>query len=129
MKRRLFAIISFLCSCTFVFPNSEEPEIDSLLRVLDKTIAKRAVYTAEKEQKIDEIKRALKREQSLEERFELNNRLIGEYQSFICDSALAYIKRNIQLANNLDKKDFIDESRLRLAFVRSEAKPSAIQSL
>ncbi|HWK59522.1 MAG TPA: DUF6377 domain-containing protein [Parapedobacter sp.] len=119
MKRHLFIIISLLGSCTFAFPNDGKNEIDSLLRVLDKTIAERAVYTAEKEQKIDEIKRVLQNERSPEERFQLNNRLIGEYQSFICDSALRYIDRNIQLANDLNNREMIDESRLRLAFVLS----------
>ena len=119
MKRHLFIIISLLGSCTFAFPNDGKNEIDSLLRVLDKTIAERAVYTAEKEQKIDEIKRVLQNERSPKERFQLNNRLIGEYQSFICDSALRYIDRNIQLANDLNNREMIDESRLRLAFVLS----------
>ena len=119
MKRHLFIIISLLGSCTFAFPNDGKNEIDSLLRVLDKTIAERAVYTAEKEQKIDEIKRVLQNERSPKERFQLNNRLIGEYQSFICDSALRYIDRNIQLANDLNNREMIAESRLRLAFVLS----------
>lgn len=119
MKGLLFIIISLLGFCTIAFPNGRETEIDSLLKVLDKTIAKRAVYTAEKEQKIDSIKRVLQRERSLENRYHLNNELIAEYQSFKCDSALAYINRNIQLAHGLDNKEFIDESRLRLAFVLS----------
>ncbi|MGV3762799.1 DUF6377 domain-containing protein [Parapedobacter sp.] len=119
MKILLCTIILSLGSYTFAFPNGEKTEIDSLLQVLDKTIAKRAVYTAEKEQKIDSIKQVLQRERSLESRYHLNNELIAEYQSFICDSALAYIDRNIQLADDLNNKAFIDESRLRLAFVLS----------
>lgn len=119
MKILLFTIISLLGTCTLVFPNVGKTEIDSLLQVLDKTIAKRDVYTTEKQQKIDGIKQVLLGEKSLEQRFHLNNELIGEYQSFICDSALSYINRNIQLANKLNNKEFIDESRLRLAFVLS----------
>lgn len=119
MKRLLFILISVLGFCAFSFASSRGTEIDSLLQRLDQTIAKRAVYTAEKEQKIDEIKRLLTHEHSLEKRFQLNNTLIVEYQSFICDSALGYIDRNIQLANALDNREFMDESRLRLAFVLS----------
>jgi len=87
--------------------------------MLDKTIEKRAIYTSEKEQKIEGIKRLLKREHSPEKRFQLNNTLIAEYQSFICDSALGYIDRNIQLANSLNNRELMDESKLRLAFVLS----------
>lgn len=119
MKRLLFIIISILGSCTLSFSGSRGTEIDSLLRMLDKTIEKRAIYTSEKEQKIDEIKRLLKREHSPEKRFQLNNTLIAEYQSFICDSALGYIDRNIQLANALNNRELMDESKLRLAFVLS----------
>ncbi|SFC64884.1 hypothetical protein SAMN05421747_11757 [Parapedobacter composti] len=119
MKRLLFIIIYVLGSSTLSFPKSRGAEIDSLLRVLDKTIAKRTVYMSEKEQKIDEIKRLLKHEHSPEKRFQLNTRLISEYQSFICDSALGYIDRNIQLAKTLNNREFMDESRLRLAFVLS----------
>ncbi|GGC20229.1 hypothetical protein GCM10011386_10170 [Parapedobacter defluvii] len=119
MKRLLFIITAVLGFSTFSFPKSRGTEIDSLLQVLDKTIAKRAVYIAEKERKIDEIKRLLQYEHSPEKRFQLNNTLITEYQSFICDSALSYINRNIQLANTLNNKGFMDESRLKLAFVLS----------
>ncbi len=119
MRRLLFTVVSFISSCAFAFPGGEKTEIDSLLQVLDKTIAKRAVFTAEKDQKIDSIKRVLQRERSLENRYQLNNELIAEYQSFKCDSALEYINRNIELANDLNNRGFLDESRLRLAFVLS----------
>ncbi len=119
MKRLLLTIISVLGSCIVAFPNNGRTEIDSLLRVLDKAIAKRSTYIAEKEQEIDSVKQLLKKEQSPERRYHLNNSLIAEYQSFICDSALGYIDRNIQLANALNNREFLDESRLRLAFVLS----------
>src|SRR5690606_23458867 len=61
----------------------------------------------------------LTHEHAPEKRFQLNNKLIAEYQSFKCDSALSYIDRNIQLANTLNNRQFMDESRLRLAFVLS----------
>ena len=119
MKRRLFIIISLLGFCTVAFPHNDEAEIDSLLKVLDKAIAERAVYIAQKEQKIDELKQMLQQEESAAKRYQLNNELIVEYQSFKCDSALAYIDRNIQVADELNNDDYINESRLRSAFVLS----------
>lgn len=119
MNRLLFTLISILCSFIFSVSASRGAEIDSLLKLLDKTIAKRAAYTSEKEKKINEIKRLLTHENAPEKRYQLNNNLIAEYQSFICDSALGYIDRNIQLASTLNNREFIDESRLRLAFVLS----------
>lgn len=119
MKRILLVIITILGFCTHSRSNTPNTEIDSLLKVLDKAIEKRTVYTAEKQQKIDDTKRLLKKERSPEKRFQLNNALIAEYQSFICDSALSYIHRNIRLANTLHNREFMDESQLRLAFVLS----------
>lgn len=119
MKRFLPTLILLISVCTVAFPNGEQTEIDSLLRVLDKTIERRADFIAEKERKIGGIKQMLQMEQSLAKRYQLTNELIVEYQTFKCDSALAYIDRNIQVAEELDNIDYINESKLRLAFVLS----------
>jgi len=92
---------------------------DSLLRVLDRAIGNRQKYTEKKERAIDSIKQRLDRGLSSEERFRLNGSLIAEYQSFKCDSALAYVARNIEMAKALGNVDGMDESRLKQAFVLS----------
>ncbi len=94
-------------------------EIDSLLKVLDKAIVDRKVYTHQKEQKIENLKKLVGKENALEERYHLYNDIITEYQSFKCDSALAYIDRNMAIAQTLHNKTYLTESRLKLAFLLS----------
>ncbi|MBE8715339.1 hypothetical protein C4F49_16825 [Sphingobacterium sp. KB22] len=107
----LFFLLPFL-----IFADTE---IDSLLRVLDKTISDSKVYTTLKEVKIEQIKKKLNKNISLEDRYGVNDQIISEYQSFKCDSALVYIDQNIKIAKQLNNKSYLDESRLKLAFILS----------
>jgi hypothetical protein len=116
VKRILLSLICLLSSAIVVYADTE---IDSLLKVLDKTIADRRVYTSIKEQKIEDIKKMLKKESALEDRYRLHEEIIAEYQSFKCDSALAYIDRNIEIAQALNNRTYLDESKLKLAFLLS----------
>ncbi|AIM38003.1 regulatory protein [Sphingobacterium sp. ML3W] len=114
MRTVLLAIFCIIFFCQNVYATKE---IDSLLKVLDKAIADREGYTAIKETRIDTIKKKLKNQGSLEDQYRLNNDIILEYQSFKCDSALAYIERNIQIAKDLNHADYLSESKLKLAFI------------
>jgi hypothetical protein len=55
----------------------------------------------------------------LEEIYHINESIISEYESFLCDSATFYINKNIEIANKLNNKLFIDGSRLQYSFVLS----------
>lgn len=110
-------LLAFFCIIFFCQNVYATKEVDSLLKVLDKAIADREGYTAIKETRIDTIKKKLKNQGSLEDKYRLNNDIILEYQSFKCDSALAYIERNIQIAKDLNHADYLSESKLKLAFI------------
>lgn len=94
-------------------------EIDSLLKVLDKTISERPTYMKEKIQRIDQLKLKLNNSLSLNKIFSINEDIIAEYESFACDSAIAYIDKNIEIAKKLDNKEFLSQSKLKLSFVLS----------
>ena len=94
-------------------------ETDSLLKVLDKTISERPIYTADKIQKIENLKLKLAGNLSLEEEYQINASLVAEYEAFICDSAIAYINKNIRIAEELSNPEFINESKLQYSFVLS----------
>ncbi|MFD1769811.1 DUF6377 domain-containing protein [Sphingobacterium suaedae] len=116
MKKTLLTVfyLLFLLPCVF-----SESEVDSLLSVLDNTIAARKRYTADKEKKILTIKAKLNSALSLEDKFHIQDQLIAEYQSFKCDSALAYVDRNIRVASALGNQEYLHNSRLKQAFVLS----------
>ncbi|SJN47062.1 DUF6377 domain-containing protein [Sphingobacterium sp. JB170] len=116
MKRTSLTIFFLFFLFSGLYAKSE---VDSLLAVLDKTIVNRKVYTSQKEGRIKAIKSRLVSARSLEDKFHLHEELIGEYQSFKCDSALAYVERNIEVAEALNNQEYLHNSRLKQAFVLS----------
>lgn len=116
MKRTLW-LISFLL---FSFLSlSADNQTDSLLKVLDKVISGRFVYTEKKKAAIKELEQEKKKQRTLENLYRLNNELIHQYETFVCDSAERYIHENIEIAEKLGNNEYLLESRLRLAFVYS----------
>lgn len=116
MKKVLFLSFCFVCiPISICYGNS----IDSLLKVLDKTISDRHIYTSEKVSKINELKSKLVNNLPLEEEYHINESIIGEYESFICDSAITYINKNLVISEKLNNKEFIFQSRLQYSFVLS----------
>lgn len=94
-------------------------EIDSLLKILDKTISDRNLYAAEKVSKINDLKSQLKNQNSLIDEYRINEKIISEYESFLCDSAITYINKNIIIAEKLNNKELIYQSNLQYSFVLS----------
>lgn len=116
MKKILLLILCCICTSIHVFAKNE---IDSLLKVLDKTISERPIYSANKELEIKGLKSKLKNQNSLEELYHINKDIIEKYESFICDSAIAYINKNIEIAEKLQNKEYVHQSKLQLSFVLS----------
>lgn len=94
-------------------------QTDSLLKVLDKVISERLIYTEKKKDAIKSLKLEKKKQGTLEHLYRLNNEIIHQYETFVCDSAERYINENIEIATKLGNEDYLMESRLRLAFVYS----------
>jgi len=94
---------------------------DSLLQVLDHTIALRETYTKQKEEQIETLKRqraSLRSStHSPTELYDINRAIIGQYESLVCDSAEVYINHNIALARETGNEEWLTDSRLQLAFV------------
>lgn len=116
MKRTLWLILFLLFSFFRLYADNQT---DSLLKVLDKVISGRLVYTEKKKATIKELELEKKKQRTLENLYRLNNELIHQYETFVCDSAERYIHENIEIAEKLGNKEYLLESRLRLAFVYS----------
>ena len=116
MKRTLWFIFFLLNSLFYLYADSEN---DSLLKVLDKVISERLIYTQKKEATIKELKKKKVGLNSLEDIYNLNKEIIHQYETFVCDSAEQYIHENIKIANIVGNKEFLLEGQLRLAFVYS----------
>ena len=116
MKRTLWFLFFLLNSLFYLYADSEN---DSLLKVLDKVISERLIYTQKKEAIIKELKKKKVGLNSLEDIYNLNKEIIHQYETFVCDSAEQYIHENIDIAKIIGNKEYLLEEQLRLAFVYS----------
>lgn len=95
-------------------------ELDSLLRVLDKTVASHQVYVDRHERQIDSLKQQLQSARLNDELcYRLNNALFEVYKAYVCDSAICYLNRNIELADRIDRQDWGNDSRIALSYLLS----------
>lgn len=107
-----------LLACWAVCPAAVavEARLDSLLSVLDDVILHSRQFEVEKERHIASIRQSLSaRALSPEEEYAVNFHLHDEYETYICDSALHYINRNIEIAGMLGRNDWLVESKLKKA--------------
>ena len=77
-------------------------EVDSLLTVLDKTLADRNTYIKEKELRISSLKESLDKPSVFpEQKYSIHARLYEEYTKYIYDSAFCYIDNNLKICRAL----------------------------
>ena len=116
MKRTLWFTFFLLNSLFYLYAGNEN---DSLLKVLDKVISERLVYTQKKEATIKELKTKKSGQNTPEDLYNLNKEIIHQYETFVCDSAEQYIHENIEIAKKMGNEEYLLEEKLRLAFVYS----------
>lgn len=118
LNRWLPVLCGWLLGCLAVCPPAvaAEEQPDSLLSVLDEVILHSRQFEEEKERHIASIRQALSaRVLSPEEEYAVNLHLHDEYETYICDSALLYVNRNIEIARRLGRSDWLVESKLKKA--------------
>jgi len=116
-------IITLLLLCIAVFNlKAKKTELDSILSILDKTIAEKAVYEKQKEQRMADLKHLLSiSDITLEQSYDINTRLYNEYKSFIPDSAIGYLEKNIDIAQKIENETWVNDSKMNLALLYSVA--------
>ncbi|MDR1682923.1 MAG: hypothetical protein LBS25_06010, partial [Candidatus Symbiothrix sp.] len=112
LKRIFIAICLYFCCLTFIFGSSK---IDYLLLQLDDAIKMEAEYDRQKEERIARLKGQLKEAVSDEDIYHLYSQLFGEYEAYICDSAMVYVKLHLQMAEKNHNTYWISECKMRLA--------------
>jgi hypothetical protein len=111
MKR----FISFFLGLVFPFVILAQNDIDSLLNVLDKTVDNFQLYSNLKEEKLNQLKDLLKQTSTDNQRYEICGKLYDEYSSYKSDSALVFARKKLQIAEKLNDKRYLTDSRLNLA--------------
>ncbi len=113
-KKWLFFLLFLAVTSTL----SATKAIDSLLNKLDKTIAESGIYTRKREAHIQQLKnRAHPSTNPSVAQYDLNTMLYQEYKAFMCDSAIYYLSRNIDIATHMHDLDRVNESKLRLSYL------------
>jgi hypothetical protein len=113
MKRNLL----FLFCIFFSIPLFAGSEMDSLLRVLDKTVDNFQIYSNMKEAKINKLKDLLKYTTSYSQKYEICGKLYDEYSFYKSDSALVYARKKLLIAEKLNNKRNLTDARLNLASI------------
>ena len=111
-------LITFCLLQIAIYVNASN-QTDSLFRVLDKTLSQSHMYVEKKEEEIRKIKLYHNKQNTLQEEYSINKEIIYRYQSYSCDSATKYIKRNIEIGRKLHNKAFTYEASLQYSFVLS----------
>lgn len=103
------------CFLFFSINIQAKSELDSLFSVLDQIIQNRKSYEIEKEIRISKLKQEYALTKLQQEQYLLNKKIIKEYRSYLCDSAIAYSRKNIELAQKLNIEEYKIESELKLS--------------
>ena len=110
MRNYTFFLISLLTLGLW----AQQPK-DSVLALLNKTIAQSPEYIQQKERKIAALKLQLRKASTQEAHYRLNKALYEEYYKFKADSAVAYLIRNRQIAQQLGDTARQDEVHILLS--------------
>lgn len=117
MKSKRYNIPLLLLFC-ILFNVYSKRDTSSVLLKLDKIIENSHTYVLERENRIAYNKKKLQGVQpfSISE-YEINSKLFDEYKPFICDSAIHYQNKNLEIAEKLQDQKKIFESKINLAYI------------
>ena len=117
MKRNIILILIYIISIRLYAGN----EMDSLLKVLDKTVENYQHYTQLKEERMNKLKESLRIVVLQNQKYEICGRIFDEYSSYKSDSALVYARKKLQIAERLNDKRSLNDSKLNLASIMGTA--------
>ena len=118
IKSRLRKVFFVVALMLFAAVSNAQENLDSLLLKLDETIEKSHIYIQKREERIKILKDELKRvrRNSIDE-YDINNQLFKEFKPYICDSALHFQNRNIEIAKLLKDTRREYDSKMQVAYI------------
>lgn len=103
---------------TWTMANPHAEELSTLYYTLDSLIEHQSEIIAQKKNRIQTITDGMNSlSLTTEQLFSLNNRLYDEYLAFNFDSALCYIKKNVDVQQSLGNPDLAAGSLIRMAHI------------
>lgn len=110
-KLNLYILFSFI----FIFFCQGKTKLDSLLIVLDESIIKTQEYDLNKERKILELKSNLISNLTTEQLHDIYQQLFKEYETYIFDSAMYYVKEHLKFSTIERNILWVNECKMQQA--------------
>ena len=118
MHRIMTPLAAVFLVCGSVLADSRDDELNALYQTLDSLVEHQPEIITQKKARIQVITDGLDNlKLTPEELFSLNNRLYDEYLAFNFDSALCYIKKNVDVQRTLGNPDLAAGSLIRMAHI------------
>lgn len=117
MIQKIIALVVFYISTSCLFAGNN---LDSLHLELSRALANKNEFILMKEQRINELKQGLRIAELLpDQKYSINLKLFGEYKKYQSDSAYHYIQHNYKLAEKENNRDWLNETKINLAWYYS----------
>jgi hypothetical protein len=97
------------------YPSYSSNDRDTILDNLTIALKNKQQYVALKEERILNFKKIKSDDLTKVQEYNYNKTLYKEYQKFNSDSAIFYVKKNLEIATILQDKDLLDLANLQLA--------------
>ena len=94
-----------------------QTETNSLLKELDATIDNHKEFRSKKETEIKKLIELQKITSSDIQKYEIYEKLFGEYRFYQSDSAISYARKSMRIANQLNDLSKINTTKLNLASI------------
>ena len=120
MKSGLFILIICLLFPAYVCADTSKHALEEnrkLLHSLDSLLEQQDLFVRVKEERIKQLKMQYSRVKDVKELYAMNRMVYLEYRVYDADSALHYINKNIQLAQQTDNRTWEVVSLLEQSFV------------
>jgi len=105
----------------FSYPAYAQNSLDQSLSELDNAIVHKQDYVQQKEDRIAHLKKMITSDLTPIQTYQFNKSLYKEYFKFKSDSAIYYVKKNLEIANQLNQKELIDATLLQLPVLYSSS--------
>ncbi|MBC8601153.1 transcriptional regulator [Parabacteroides acidifaciens] len=103
MRERWRIILFLLFTANIAFADNN---LDSILIRLDQTILRHEIYKNAREARIRVLKeKAVNAEPVSLAAYQLNDSIFREYKSYMCDSAVHYLNKNVEIARKLHDRE------------------------